>query len=225
MTTYDGSLTPSSPATAVKAAKEPKESRLSKPLPAAIFMLAVVAVLYIVELVDQTSSLKLDQYGIEAQHVEGLAGIPAAPFLHANWSHLNSNAIPLFVLGWLTLVGGVGRFFIVTVVTIITSGIAAWGLTFPANGQIVYVVGASGVITGWLVYLLFRGIFTKNIGQIVISVVVLLLYGSVLFGVFPHSAGVSWQAHLGGAIGGLLCAWLLRNRGPKPAKKPAPLTT
>ena len=72
--------------------------------------------------------------------------------------------------------------------------------------------GASGVIFGWLTYLLVRGIFSGRPGQIAIAVVVFLLYGSVLWGVFPTAPGVSWQAHLGGAIGSVVAAWQLHRR-------------
>ncbi|GAA2100294.1 hypothetical protein GCM10009841_14880 [Microlunatus panaciterrae] len=74
------------------------------------------------------------------------------------------------------------------------------------------VLGASGLILGWLTYLLVRGFLTRNVGQVIISVLVLLVYGGMISGVFPTSAGVSWQAHLGGAVGGVLAAWWLHRR-------------
>ena len=198
-----------------------KRPAIERPLGAAIFMLAVLALMYIVEVVDQSSNLKLDQYGIEAQRVDGLPGIFTAPFLHDGYGHLSANALPFLLLGWLTLIGGLKRFVIVTISVIITSGLFAWALTFPKANTAVYVVGASGLITGWLAYLLFRGIFTRNVGQIAVSVIVLLLYGGVLWGVFPQAEGVSWQGHLGGAVGGLLLAWLLRRSGPTALKPKA----
>ncbi|MEO9200365.1 MAG: rhomboid family intramembrane serine protease, partial [Antricoccus sp.] len=117
------------------------------------------------------------------------------------------------------------RFLLTTLIVILTSGLAGWALTFPKDNQVIYVVGASGVIIGWLAYLLLRGIFTRNVGQIIISAAVLIAYGTALFAVFPQSANVSWQAHLGGAIGGVLAAWLLRRSGPtglKPKSSKAP---
>lgn len=197
---------------------EKKRPAIERPLGAAIFMLAVLALMYIIEVVDQSGNLQLDQYGIEAHRVDGLPGIFTAPFLHDGYGHLSANALPFLLLGWLTLIGGLKRFIIVTISVIITSGLFAWALTFPKGNTVVYVVGASGLITGWLAYLLFRGIFTRNVGQIAVSVIVLLLYGGVLWGVFPRAEGVSWQAHLGGAVGGILLAWLLRRSGPTALK-------
>jgi membrane associated rhomboid family serine protease len=74
------------------------------------------------------------------------------------------------------------------------------------------VLGASGLIFGWLTYLLARGIWSRRAGQVVIAILVLLVYGGLIFGVLPGAAGISWQAHLGGAIGGVLAAWLLHRR-------------
>lgn len=66
--------------------------------------------------------------------------------------------------------------------------------------------GASGIVFGWLAYLLVRGLFTKRLHDILIAIIVFLIYGSVLWGVLPGAAGVSWQAHLGGAVGGVISA-------------------
>lgn len=187
-----------------------KPNPLSRPLGAAIVMLAILAVMFGLEVYDQASPVELDTYGIEAQEPEGLPGIFSAPFLHAGYAHLWSNAVPLFVLGWLTLLGGLAQFLIASLGIIVASGLFAWALTFGDGTQ--YVIGASGLVFGLLTYLLARGIFNRNGKQILISVVVFVLYGTVLFGVLPTDSGVSWQAHLGGAIGGVVMAWLLSRR-------------
>lgn len=217
------SLTPGSPTSLAPGSAKPEKKRpaLERPLGAAIFILAILALMYIVEVVDQSSNLHLDQYGIEAHRVAGLRGIFLAPFLHDGYGHLSANALPFLVLGWLTLIGGLWRFILVSISVIITSGLFAWALTFPKDNTVVYIVGASGLITGWLAYLLFRGIFTRNLGQVAVSVIVLILYGAELWGVFPHAEGVSWQSHLGGAVGGILLAWFLRRSGPTALKPKA----
>ena len=74
------------------------------------------------------------------------------------------------------------------------------------------MLGASGLIFGWLTYLIARGIWSRQTSQVVIGVLVLLVYGGLIWGVLPRRAGVSWQAHLGGAVGGVLAAWLLHRR-------------
>lgn len=192
--------------------REPIGERLSRPLPAAIIVGALLLVMVVLEIIDAAVPADLDMYGIQAQEADGLPGIFSAPFLHHGFAHLWSNAVPFVVLGWLTIIGGIKRFILASIGIIIISGLFAWGLTFGAGTQV--IVGASGWVFGLLTYLLARGIFTRNARQIVISVVVLLLYGSVLFGVLPGKTGISWQGHLGGALGGVLMAWLL-SRGDR----------
>jgi membrane associated rhomboid family serine protease len=175
---------------------------------AALIMAALLAWLWLLEIVDQVSGNQLDNFGIHAQDLDGLPGIVTAPFLHAGWDHLMSNSVPFFVLGFLVLLGGLARWAASSLITIAVSGLAAWSLT-PDN---TIVLGASGLIFGWLTYLLARGIWSRKAGQVVIAILVLLVYGGLIFGVLPGAAGISWQAHLGGAIGGVLAAWLLHRR-------------
>lgn len=175
---------------------------------AALIMAALLAWLWLLEIVDQFSGNQLDSFGIQAQELDGLPGILAAPFLHAGWDHLISNSVPFFVLGFLVLLDGLARWLAVSVISIAASGLTAWLLT-PDN---TIILGASGLIFGWFTYLLARGIWSRRPGQVVIAILVLLIYGGLIFGVLPGAAGISWQAHLGGAVGGVLAAWLLHRR-------------
>ena len=175
---------------------------------AALIMAALLAWLWLLEIVDQFSGNQLDNFGIQAQELDGLPGILAAPFLHAGWDHLISNSVPFFVLGFLVLLDGLARWLAVSVISIAASGLTAWLLT-PDN---TIILGASGLIFGWFTYLLARGIWSRRPGQVVIAILVLLIYGGLIFGVLPGAAGISWQAHLGGAVGGVLAAWLLHRR-------------
>jgi membrane associated rhomboid family serine protease len=179
-----------------------------RPGAAALVMLALLAWLWLLEAVDTVSGNQLDNLGIHAQEADGLPGIIAAPFLHGGWDHLMSNSIPFFVLGFLVLIGGVARWLAASLISIIASGLTAWLLT-PAD---VIIVGASGLIFGWLTYLIARGLWSRRAGQVVVAVLVLLFYGGLIWGVLPGAPGVSWQAHLGGAVGGVLAAWLLHRR-------------
>lgn len=183
------------------------DERLSRPLPVAITVGVLLLIMIALEAVDALVSANLDLWGIHAQEVDGLPGIFSAPFLHSGFGHLWSNAIPFFVLGFLAALGGMLRFAMASLGIIVISGLFAWAFTFGDGTQI--VIGASGWVFGLLTYLLARGVLARNAGQIVVSVVVLVLYGGILWGIFPGEAGVSWQGHLGGAVGGLLMAWLL----------------
>jgi membrane associated rhomboid family serine protease len=179
-----------------------------RPFHAAVAMAVLLAGLWVLEGLDQLSGNALDAYGIHARDVDGLPEIFTAPLLHAGWEHLASNSVPFFAFGALVLLGGVARWVVSSLVSVVTSGLTAWLLT-PAG---TVVLGASGLIFGWLTYLLARGIWSRRPGQVALAVVILLVYGSLLWGVLPGNAGISWQAHLGGAVGGVLAAWLLHRR-------------
>jgi membrane associated rhomboid family serine protease len=189
--------------------------RTAPPRPgwAALIMLLLLAGMWMLELLDQLSGNQLDQLGIHARDFDGMPEILTAPFLHAGWDHLMSNSLPFLVLGFLVLLSGLARWLIASLIIIVISGLTAWFLT-PAN---TIILGASGLIFGWLTYLLARGIWSRRPAQVVIAVLVLLVYGGLIWGVFPSGAGISWQAHLGGAIAGVLAAWLLHRRASRQA--------
>lgn len=167
-----------------------------------------VGVLWVLELFDWAAMNYLDGFGIVPREAAGLPAIFSAPFLHYGWGHLMSNSVPLFLLGTLILVSGLRPFLWVSLITIVVSGAVVW-LISPPNSV---TLGASGVVFGYLTYLLARGFFTRSWAQLAIAVVVGLVYGSILWGVLPTSYGVSWQGHLGGAIGGVLAAFWLHGR-------------
>lgn len=173
----------------------------------------LLALMWGLEVIDVLTLNSLDNLGIEPRQTGDLPNILVAPFLHFGWPHLISNTLPFLVLGVLTYLAGVVRWVVASITSVLTSGLAAWFLS-PVG---TITAGASGVIFGWLAYLLVRGLFSGRPGQIVIAVVVFLLYGSVLWGVFPTAPGVSWQAHLGGAVGGVVAAWQLHRR-PEPTR-------
>lgn len=173
----------------------------------------LLALMWGLEVIDVLTLNSLDNLGIEPRQTSDLPNILVAPFLHFGWPHLIGNTLPFLVLGVLTYLAGVVRWVVASITSVLTSGLAAWFLS-PVG---TITAGASGVIFGWLTYLLVRGIFSGRPGQIAIAVVVFLLYGSVLWGVFPTAPGVSWQAHLGGAVGGVAAAWQLHRR-PEPQR-------
>jgi membrane associated rhomboid family serine protease len=186
---------------------------------AALIMLLMLAGMWMLELLDQLSGNQLDQLGIHARELDGMPEILTAPFLHAGWDHLISNSLPFVVLGFLVLLSGLARWLVASLIIIVISGLTAWFLT-PAN---TIILGASGLIFGWLTYLLARGLWSRRPAQVVIAVLVLLVYGGLIWGVFPSGAGISWQAHLGGAVAGVLAAWLLHRRASRQAVPAAPI--
>ena len=174
---------------------------------AATAMGVVVALLWLLELVDTLTLGALDTFGVSPRQLDELPQVFTAPFLHFGWQHLASNTIPLFVLGFVILLDGVRRWLASAFAAITASGLVAWLVSAPNT----VTAGASGLVFGWLTYLLVRGLFSRRVGQILTAVVVFVVYGGVLWGVLPTQPGVSWQAHLGGALGGVLAAWWLHS--------------
>jgi len=185
------------------------------PVAAALVMLAFTALLYVVEAVDQVTALQLDRDGIVSRNLDGLWGIVWAPYLHSGWPHLLANTVPFLVFGFLAMAGGIRQWIVVTATIWLISGFGVWLLGPPDT----YTVGASGVIFGWLVFLLARGFFARSARQIGLAVVLFAVWGSVLFGVLPGQPGISWQAHLFGALAGLLAASAVAraDRGSRPS--------
>ncbi len=172
---------------------------------AAIVPGVLVGLMIVVQIVNSVPALNIVPYaGIDPRRVDGLIGILTAPFVHGSWSHLLANAVPLLIFGFLVMVNGVKQFIAVTVLVWLVSGLGVW-LTGASTTT---VVGASGIVFGWLAYLVVRGVFTRNVGQILVGLVLLALWGGIFWGVLPGSNGISWQAHLFGALGGVLAAFL-----------------
>lgn len=168
---------------------------------------AFTALLWAIEIVDTASNDSLQRHGVQPRSDEGLLGIVFAPFLHGSWDHISANTGPVLVLGFLTLATGLIRGLAATAVIWVVGGLGVW-LVAGSNSN---HIGASGLIFGWIVYLAIRGIVNKQLWEIALGIVVLLLYGGALWGVLPGQPGVSWQGHLFGAIGGALAALLLTN--------------
>lgn len=164
------------------------------------------AIAWGLEAVDQfLVARSLDAYGIRPRDLDGLWGILCAPLLHGGFGHLAANTVPFLVLGWFVLAGRKGDFILVNVIVVVLGGAGVW-LVAPANSV---HIGASGLIFGYLGFLLSRGFFERSLGSILVAVVVGLLYGGLIFGVLPGEPGVSWQGHLFGFVGGAIAAKLL----------------
>jgi membrane associated rhomboid family serine protease len=176
----------------------------------AILLAGIVALLWVIEGVDALFGQALDVYGVIPRSVVGLRGILFAPFLHGSFVHLMANTVPLVVLGWLIMLRETRDFFIVWAVSAVVGGLGTW-LIAPANSV---HIGASGVIFGFLGYLLARGWFERKPLSVALAVVVGVLYGGAIFGVLPGQVGISWQGHLFGLLGGVLAARLMTRNGP-----------
>jgi membrane associated rhomboid family serine protease len=192
-------------------------------------LVGIVAIMWIVEVVNSLDGYALDKGGgILPRDAERVWAIFTSPFLHAGWQHLIDNTIPFVFMGAIIALRGAARLALVTLIVIVVGGLGTW-LIAPAG----YVtVGASGVVFGYATYLFTRGVFDRSALQVFTGIVVGVVWGGALLAsIVPHP-GISWQAHVCGAIGGVVAAWLLagrqttsgpprRDRGaPAPAHRP-----
>jgi membrane associated rhomboid family serine protease len=180
--------------------------RRSDPRRTAIgIVIALVALMWVLEVVDVALDHRLDQYGIEPRDPDGLDGVVAAPFLHVGFGHLLANTLPFVVMGVVIAFEGPLRLVGVTAIVAIVSGLGTW-LVAPEN---TIHLGASGVVFGYATYLIARGLFNRRAGELAIGAGVAVLWGGALLGGLEPQRGISWQGHLFGALGGLLAAWAL----------------
>ncbi len=169
---------------------------------------AFTALLWVIEGVDTAMDHRLDQYGVQPRSDEGLLGILLAPLLHGGWDHLSANSGPLLVLGFLTLAAGLLRGLAAAAVIWVVGGVGVW----LAAGSNTNHIGASGLVFGFLVYVVVRGIVNRKFWEIALGAIVLFIYGGILWGVLPGQPGVSWQGHLFGAIGAAVAAVVVSHR-------------
>jgi membrane associated rhomboid family serine protease len=143
--------------------------------------------------------------GIRPRDPQALWGILLSPFLHVNFTHLVANTLPFLILGWLVSLRGLRDFVVVTAFVALVGGGAVWLFGRPASEH----VGASGVVFGYLGFLLARGLFERSLLAVALSLVAFFLYGGMIWGVMPVSTRVSWEGHLFGIMAGILVGRLM----------------
>ncbi len=185
--------------------------------PALVLLVVFVALMWIVEAGDQVLQAAvgppgLDGAGVRPLDTDGLLGIVFQPFLHGGWGHLIGNSIALLVLGSIIALSGLTPLIRVTLVSWLLSGMVSWVL----GGTGTVHIGASGIVFGYIFYVIVRGVFSRRFWHLLVGVVIAVYYGlGALAGLSPLQSGVSWQGHLGGAVGGLLSAAGLNRRDEK----------
>jgi membrane associated rhomboid family serine protease len=180
-----------------------------------ILPLCFVALLWIVFLITNYTTINVTKFGILPRDVRGLPGILTSIFIHGNLEHIVSNSLPLIVLGMLLF------FFYKKIAKQsfvwiwIISGVWLWIGGRNSESYATYHIGASTLIYGLATFLFFSGVFRKHKRLMVVSALVVFLYGSIMWGMFPFKNEISWEGHLFGALAGLLVAFNYRKEGPK----------
>jgi len=176
---------------------------------AAILPLIAVLLLWAVFVVERALGLDLYRYGLLPRDAHGLPGIITSPFIHGDAEHLFNNSVPLLLLGW-----GLMYFYPriagrVVLASWLLSGVWVW-----ISARDNYHIGASGVVYGLAAFLFFSGVFRRQRTLMALSLIVVFLYGSLVWGVFPLVPRVSWESHLWGGVAGSLMAFLYRKVPP-----------
>lgn len=176
--------------------------------------LAFVAVLWLIELAQLTLDLDLVGFGVYPRTLRGLSGIVFAPLIHGSLLHLFSNTLPIIILGTGLLYGYPRSARVVIPVVYFGTGLAVWLFARSA-----WHIGASGLSFGMLFFILTMGVLRRDTRAIALALVVVLLYGGMIWGVVPGDPAVSFESHLAGALLGVILAILLKNRDPAPPPK------
>lgn len=175
------------------------------------YALGYVVVIWVVHLINvAVFGGALAYFGVHPLDPSSLWGILTAPLLHANFEHLISNTVPGAVFAFLIGFSGRRVFWEVTLIVVVVAGVGTWLLGGVGTNHI----GASGVVYGWLAYLVVRGVFNRSLSQIVTGIILGFFYSGLVFGLLPGTPGVSWQAHLFGAIGGVLAGLCITSDDP-----------
>ncbi|MFN3871739.1 MAG: rhomboid family intramembrane serine protease [Ignavibacterium sp.] len=147
--------------------------------------------------------------GVLPRSLSGIIGIFTSPLIHSNFSHLISNTIPLAVMGL-----GIFYFYPSAAYKVFAFVYFCTGLLVWIFAREVYHIGASGIVYAFVSYLFFSGIFRRDNKSITLALIVVFLYGGLVWGVLPGLEGISWESHLFGAISGIIAAYLFRKSDP-----------
>ncbi|MGI9548263.1 MAG: rhomboid family intramembrane serine protease [Flavobacteriaceae bacterium] len=175
-------------------------------------MLAVLSI-WTVFWVEVKFQINLNEYGIYPRTVKGLRGIIFSPFLHGSIEHLYNNTLPLAILS-----ASLAYFYRSVSIKVLIIGILLSGMLTWLIGRPSYHIGASGLIYVLVSFIFFKGIFTKHYRLVALSLLVVFIYGGLLWYIFPIEGGTSWEGHLGGFITGLVLAFSVKTEVP-PVKK------
>ena len=175
--------------------------------------LLFVVILFLIHSYSTYYGVRLSHYGIYPRELKGLLGILTSPFIHGDWKHLFNNSVPLILLG-----SALFHFYKrlaprVWIYSILYTGILVW-----LGGRPSFHIGASGLVYALASFLFFSGFIRKHRPLMAISMVVVFIYGGMIWGIFPRDEHISWEGHLFGAFNGLFWAFYYKSEGPQRKK-------
>ncbi len=186
-----------------------KKALVRQVIPSLIFIAVIIAI----KLLEDYFQLRWVKYGVFPRSLEGVLGIVFSPFIHGDWKHLFNNSVPILVLGT-----SLHYFYKdiskeVFLWSWLMSGLWLWVIGRPS-----FHIGASGIVYALASFLFFSGLIRKHTRLMAVSFVVVFLYGSMIWGVFPIKEHISWEGHLSGGLAGIILAWWFRSEGPPKQK-------
>ncbi|MEN0004379.1 MAG: rhomboid family intramembrane serine protease [Bacteroidota bacterium] len=194
------------------AARQSFNKKLQESLTVPFYM---VAVLWIIHLIQFILPFNFGWLGIYPGEIWGLRGVIFAPLIHSDWGHLLSNTPPFFALTaiiWFFYRRiAIPSFMMIYLLT----GLGVW-----LFGREVFHIGASGVVYGLVSFVFWNGIFRRNLKSIVLALIVVFYYGSMFAGILPGQEGISWESHLIGGIVGIFASYWFKEAIEEDEKKP-----
>ena len=175
--------------------------------------LLFVTLMWIVKLIELYFGTTFYAHGVLPRSISGLQGILFSPFIHQDFSHLLNNTYPLVILGGMLFYFYKKLGLQIFLWLFFIAGIWLWAIGRPN-----FHIGASGVVYALASFIFFSGLIKKQNKLSAASLLVIFLYGSMIWGVLPIYDGVSWEGHLAGLLAGLLMAIFYRKEGPQPKK-------
>ena len=178
-----------------------------------LYPIGFVLLMWVIYWIEMRFGVNFTPYGVKPQTALGLRGVFFSPFIHSSLSHLWHNTVPLFVLSAALFYFYHRIAWRVFFLIVILSGIGTWLI-----GRSAYHIGMSGVIYGLVSFLFFKGIRAKHYRLIALSLLVVFLYGSLVWGTLPMDEKISWEGHLSGFISGGILGFCFRESVAKPPK-------
>ncbi|MFP4060513.1 MAG: rhomboid family intramembrane serine protease [Bacteroidales bacterium] len=179
-------------------------------LRAIYFPLFFLLLMWLVKLLEIATEQSFSQWGLLPRTLKGLIGIFTSPFLHSDFKHLFNNSVPIMVLGTAIFYFYRVVAYRVFLLSYLLTGICVW-----IGARDAYHIGASGLVYAFASFVFFSGIIRGYINLIAISLLVVFLYGSMIWGIFPIKPDMSWESHLFGGLTGLMLAIYYRTYGPR----------
>ncbi len=182
-----------------------------------VFPTFFLVLIWVIKISEAALELSFSHLGLFPLEASGLKGILFSPLIHADFKHLFDNSVPLYLLGisifYFYRPVAYKVFFLIWFIT----GLIVWLTARPA-----YHIGASGLVYGFASFVFFSGVIRNNIHLLAISLIVVFMYGSLIWGILPYDLRISWESHLVGGLSGLGIALFYRGYGPPSTKKEWP---